>query len=76
MDDAVDFRVFRKDIVEGDLVGDVELVKGGASAGDELDAVDALLGGVVEVVNNDDLVAGLLKSYNGVGANVAAATAA
>jgi hypothetical protein len=62
VNDAVDLGVFGKDFVEGSLVCDVDLVKGGALAADELDAIDGDLGRVVEIIDNDDIVAVLEES--------------
>lgn len=75
MDDIVNVRVLLEDLVEGSLVLDVELVELGSLAADELDAVDDFRVGVVEVVNNDDLVVSLEESEGCEGANVAGATA-
>lgn len=75
VDDAVDIRVFLEYGVELLLVGDVGLVKRGSLSRNELDAVEGDLGGVVEVIYNDDLVAVLQKSQRREGANVAGSTA-
>lgn len=74
MNDAVNVRVGREDLVEGGLVGDVHLVELGALARDELHAVDALLGGIVQVVDDDDLVAGLEEGQAGEGTDVTDST--
>jgi hypothetical protein len=50
------------------------LVEGWSLAADELNAVDDFWRGVVEVVDNDDLVVGLEESKSCEGANVASAT--
>lgn len=76
MNHAVNVRVLLKDAVKGSLVGDVELDKLGPLAADQLDAVDNLFGRVVQVVSDDDLVAGLEKGEGREGANVAGTTAA
>jgi hypothetical protein len=54
--------VLLEHLVQRGLVLDVELVELGSLAADELDAVDDLLGGVVEVVDNDNLVISLEES--------------
>lgn len=59
MDDIVDVRIGREDLVEGSLIGDIHTVEGGALAGDQLDPIEAFLRGIVQVVNNNNLVAGL-----------------
>ena len=71
VNDRVNGGVLGEDIVEGLLVGDVDLVEVGAAAADELDAVEGDLGGVVEVVDNDDVVAVLKENQRREGANVA-----
>ena len=57
MNDIVDLRVLFEHGVEGRLVGDVEVDELGPLTADELDAVEDLGGGVVQVVCNDHLVA-------------------
>lgn len=75
MNDVVNVGVLLEHLVESSLILDVKLVELGLLAADELNAVDDLLGRVVEVVNDDDLVASLEKSECCEGANVASATA-
>lgn len=75
MDDAVDGGVLGKDLVQRLLVGDVDLVKVGAAAGQQLDPVNRNLGRVVEAVDNDDIVAGVEQGQSREGADVASATA-
>jgi hypothetical protein len=74
VDDIVNVWVLGKDLVQRGLVGDVALVEGWPLAADELDAVDDFLGGVVEVVDDDDLVVCLEERERCEGANVASAT--
>lgn len=71
MNDRVNGGMLGEDIVESLFVGDVDLVEVWATAGDELDTVEGNLGGVVEVVDNDDVVAVLEKSEGRERANVA-----
>lgn len=73
VDDAVDVWVLREDFIKGRLVGDVHLVECRALASDELDAIEAFLRGIVQVVDDDDVVASFLKSDDSVRANIAAA---
>lgn len=73
MDDIVDVWVVNEDLVERGLVGDVAGVVLGPLAADELDAVEDLGGGVVEVVDDDDLVVGFEEGKGGEGADVARA---
>lgn len=74
MDDIVDVRVLLEDFVESGLVCDVALVERRSLAADELDAIDDFWRGVVEVIDNNDLVVGFEKSESSEGANVARAT--
>jgi hypothetical protein len=74
VDDAVDLRVLGKDIVETGLVCDIDLEEGGASAADELDAIERDHGRIVEVIDNDDVVAVLEQRKGSEGANVARTT--
>lgn len=75
VDDAVDGGVLGKHLVQGLLVGDVNLVEVGSAAGQQLDAVEGDLGGVVEAVDNDDIVAGVQQGQSRKGADVARSTA-
>lgn len=59
MDDIVNVWVFLEHLIDGGLVLDIELVELRPFAADQFDAVEDLLGGVVEAVDNDDLVVGL-----------------
>ena len=74
VNDIVNVGVLLKDLVEGSLVGHVALVKRGALAADELDAVDDFGRRVVEIVDNDDLVVCLEEGKGREGANVAGTT--
>lgn len=74
VDNGVDSGVLLEDVVESGLVGDVELVEIGTAAADELDAVEGDLRGIVEGVDNYDVVAVLEEGEGGKGANVAGAT--
>jgi hypothetical protein len=75
VDDIVNVWVLGKDFVEPSFVCNVAFVKGRPLAADELDAVDDFLGGVVEVVDDDDLIVCLEEGKCCEGANVASATA-
>ena len=75
MNDTVDFRMPGEDAVESGLVGHVGLIKGGALAAYQLDAVDGDLGRVVEVVDNYDIVAVLEEGEGRERANIASAAA-
>ena len=71
MNDAVNVRVRRENLVESGLIGDIHGVELGALARDELDSVDAFFGGVVEVVDDDDFVASLKEGEDGERADIA-----
>lgn len=74
MDDTVNFGVLGEDLVEGLLVGNVKLVEVRAATADKLDAVKSDLGGVVETVDNHNIIAVLEEGKRGERANVAGAT--
>ena len=74
VNDRVDIGMLAEDLVEGRLIGDVDGVELWALASELLQAVDDLFGGVVEVVDDDDLVVGFEQLEDGEGADVAAAT--
>lgn len=65
VNDAVNVAVLLEDGIEGLLIGDIALGILGLLAADQLNAVDDFLGGVVEVVNDDDLVAGFEEGEGG-----------
>lgn len=75
MDDAVDVRVGLEHLVEARLVGDVELGELGLLAAEELNAIDDLVRGVVQVVRDDDLVARLDQGEGREGPDVARSSA-
>lgn len=74
MDDTVDGRVLGKDLIEALLVGHIDLVEDRSAATQKLNAVEGHLGGVVQAVDDDDIVAVLEQGQGGEGANVARAT--
>ena len=74
MNDAVNVGVGLEDLVEGGLIGDIQLGELGLLAGDQLNALQGFGGGVVQIVRDDNLVASLEKSEGGEGANVARST--
>lgn len=76
MDHAVNVGVSFEHLVEVLLVGDVELDELGLLAADQLNAVQGLGGGVVQVVGDDNLVPSLEEGEGGERADVARATAA
>ena len=74
MNDAVNVGVGLEDLVEGGIIGDIQLGELGLLAGDQLNALQGFGGGVVQIVRDDNLVASLEKSEGGEGANVARST--
>ena len=74
MNDIIDIRVLLEHLIQCLFIGDVERVVLGFLAADQLNAVQDLFGGVVEVVDDDDLVVGLEESERGERADVAGAT--
>lgn len=75
MDDTVNLGVLSEDLVESSLVCDIGLVELRSLAADELNAVEGDPGGVVEVIDDHDLVAILEQRKCGERANVAGTTA-
>ena len=59
MDNAVNVGMSLEDLVKGRFIGNIELHELGSLAGDELDPIYHLIGGVVEIVGDDDLVTGV-----------------
>lgn len=76
MNNAVDVWVFLEDIIQSRFVCDVHFVERRSLAGDELNTVDDFFRGIVEVVDDDNVVARLEKSNDSEGTNVTAATEA
>lgn len=56
VDDAVNLGMRIEDLVERGLVGYVDIVEGGSLAADKLDAVDGNGRGVIEVIDDYDIV--------------------
>lgn len=75
VDDAIDVRVSLEHLIEPRLVCDVKLGELGPLAADELNAIDHLVGGVVQVVRDDDLVARLEQGQGREGPDVARSSA-
>lgn len=74
VDDTVNVRVRLEDLIESGLIGDVQLGKLGLLARDQLNTVESLSRGIVQVISNDDLVASLEQGKSGEGANVTGTT--
>lgn len=75
MDNAVNVGVGLEHLVKGVLLGHIKFIELGLLAADQLNALEGLAGGVVQVVSNDNLVTGLEEGKGGERANVARATA-
>ena len=71
MNDAVNIGMFREYIVESLLVPDVKTDEVWSFAADEFYAVNDLLGRIVEIVDNDNLVPSFEEGEGSEGANVA-----
>ncbi len=71
MNNTVNVRVRRKNLVEGSLVGNVDIMEGRALARDQLDTIEAFFGCIVQAINDNNLMAGFQKSEDCEGANVA-----
>ena len=75
MDHIVDIRILSEHLIQRSLICDVHSIERRLSPAQELDTADNLLaGGVVAIINNDDLIARLNERESGKGANVARAT--
>ena len=74
VDNAVNVGVGLEHLVKGVLLGDIKLNELGLLAGDQLNALEGLGRGVVQVVGNDNLVTGLEQGKGGERANVARTT--
>lgn len=75
MDDAVDIWVLLKGLVQIGLIGDIDFDKVWAFATDQLDAIDGLIRGIVQIVCDNDFVSGLEEGQSGEGANVTGSAA-
>ena len=71
VDDIVELWVFHEDAIKSCFVRDVHIVVSGPFAGDDFYPVHAFFRGVVEVVDDDYIIAGFEKGNDGERANVA-----
>ena len=71
MNHIIDIRMLGKHLRKAGFVGDVDLVELRSLARDELDPVDACLGRIVQVVDDDNLVVCLQQREDSEGADVA-----
>jgi hypothetical protein len=62
VDDTVNFGVLCEYVVKRSLVRHVDLVKNWSLAANQFDTVERDLGGVIEVIDDDDIVTILEKS--------------
>lgn len=74
MNNTVDIRMRFEDLLECWLIGDIDLVEDGPLAAQQLDAVQADLGRIVQAVDNNHIVAVLEKSEGRERSDVACAT--
>jgi len=74
VNDTVNVGVRLEDLVESGLVGHIDLSEFGFLARDQLNALESLVGRVVKVVCDNDLVASLQQSEGGEGSNVTGTT--
>jgi hypothetical protein len=74
MDNAVDIGVRSEDLVKRGFISDIDVVICRSSSCQQFNAANDFLGGIVLIVNNDNLIACLDESYCGEGANIARST--
>ena len=74
MYDIINIGMRGEDFFESLLVGDVAVVELGSFAADEFNAAEDFLGGVVEIVDDDDFVVRFEEGEGGEGADVACAS--
>lgn len=74
MNHRVNLGVLVKDGIESLLVSQVDIVEGWTAATELLNAAEDIFEGVVEVVDNDDIVTVFEKCQGGEGANVPSTT--
>lgn len=65
MNNTVNGRVLVEDLIEGLLVGDVDGMESRATATEGLNAIEGNLGGVVEAIHDDNIVAVLEQGQGG-----------
>jgi hypothetical protein len=74
VDDTVNIGMRLKDLLECWLIGDIDLVEDRPLAAQQLDAVQADLGRIVQAVDNNHIVAVLKKCEGREGSDIASAT--
>lgn len=74
VNNAVNVGVRLENLVESGLIGHIELSELRLLARDQLNALESLVGGVVEVVCDNNFVASFEQSKSGEGANVTGTT--
>jgi len=75
MDDTVDIGILSKDFVQCLFVCDIDMVEVWSLPAEQLDAVEGDFGGIVETVDDHDLVAMLEESERGEGSDVTGSSA-
>lgn len=73
MNDRVNIGVFCKDSINRLFIGDIDLLKKWSLSANELDTVDDLARGVVEIVGQHDLISRIQQCKCRKGANIASA---
>lgn len=57
MNDTIYVRILLENFVKSAVIGNIDIVETRPLAADQLDTIDGLLGRIVKIVSNDDLVA-------------------
>lgn len=73
MDDAVDFGIFYKDLLQPLLICDIDLVEIWSLSAQEFNAIERDYRRVVQTIDNDDFITMLEESERSEGTNVAGA---
>jgi hypothetical protein len=71
VDNRVDPGVLREHVFQRGRIRDICLVEGWSLAADKLDAIQSFYGGIVKVVDHDDVITGEEELKSREGANVA-----
>lgn len=71
MNNTVDVRMGSEDAVKGSFITHIDIMKMRSLSAYQFNAIEGFFGGIVEVVDDDDLVVGLEQGKGSEGANVA-----
>lgn len=74
MNDTIDIRMSLEDLFDSWLICYVDLVELGSLAAQQLNAIQADFGRIVQTVNDDDFITMLKKGERGEGSNVSCTT--